>query len=369
MFTVALGEDGAIAQAKAKLESWRAMVEKADDVKARLVLEKLGEVEAKKKAQANMYALLEQFDQCTKSHRAAMDKIQGDILKLERHNQDLMETLKRRRSELEEKTDDFTRLKQKSKIYANIPKTKLQFIEKESNGDKDSGHQIKGVFTISQRPTMLLTGGHALLTFTEEKVASQLLKMAKCSVSCDGAWVDVKPKQFILEPSVKFEIHSDVSKKEVEIFSPPPVTPEERMKDRLEISFSKPSRGGGEVEKVEYDGTSGRGKITFLNTGVAENLALMGKYPVDLDKKVAIQVDPVYSFQLCKFQVFCSTSKRTILLNDIVDIVDEEDLQDYLEIHFQKPNNYGGEIESIKYIPNDNNLQAFFVEDTNETDV
>lgn len=42
---------------------------------------------------------------------------------------------------------------------------------------------------------------------------------------------------------------------------------------------------------------------------------------------------------------------------------DEEDLQDHLEIHFQKPNNSGGEIENIKYISKGKSLQAFFSED------
>lgn len=33
------------------------------------------------------------------------------------------------------------------------------------------------------------------------------------------------------------------------------------------MSFSRPSRGGGEVEKVEYDENTGTGKITFLHPG------------------------------------------------------------------------------------------------------
>lgn len=64
------------------------------------------------------------------------------------------------------------------------------------------------------------------------------------------------------------------------------------------------------------------------------------------------------------FQTFCGRPKRTILLDDIQDMVDEEDLQDHLEIHFQKPSNSGGEIESIKYLSKGNALQAFFCEDT-----
>lgn len=47
---------------------------------------------------------------------------------------------------------------------------------------------------------------------------------------------------------------------------------------------------------------------------------------------------------------------------------DEEDLQDYLEIHFQKPSNSGGEIENIKYISRGKQLQAFFSEEIMDED-
>lgn len=67
------------------------------------------------------------------------------------------------------------------------------------------------------------------------------------------------------------------------------------------------------------------------------------------------------------FQTFCGSPKRTILLDDIEDKEDEEDLQDHLEIHFQKPSNYGGEIESIKYISGGKTLQAFFCDDSLQT--
>ncbi|MEQ2272053.1 hypothetical protein XENORESO_013940, partial [Xenotaenia resolanae] len=63
----------------------------------------------------------------------------------------------------------------------------------------------------------------------------------------------------------------------------------------------------------------------------------------------------------------CGSSMRTILLEGIDDVEDEEDMQDHLEIHFQKPNNSGGEIESIKYISKGKSLQAFFSEDTVDT--
>lgn len=60
--------------------------------------------------------------------------------------------------------------------------------------------------------------------------------------------------------------------------------------------------------------------------------------------------------------------KRTVLLRGIQDVSDEEDMQDHLEIHFQKPSNYGGEVESIKYVPHGKKVRAFFNEDCAEVE-
>ncbi|KAG5283241.1 hypothetical protein AALO_G00039930 [Alosa alosa] len=158
-------------------------------------------------------------------------------------------------------------------------------------------------------------------------------------------------------------VHLNVSKKTVQVSQAPPFLPEERMRDRLEISFSRPSRGGGEVERVSYDKRSGTAEITFLNTGVAERLALRGKYPVDTGREMIVDVAPLYNYRLKKFQTYCGTPKRSILLSGIQDSMEEEDLQDHLEIHFQKPSNYGGEVESIKYVSTGNEVKAFFSED------
>ncbi|XP_071381595.1 N-myc-interactor [Centroberyx affinis] len=359
-------EDGELAKAKRELETWRAKVEKADDVKGRLLLEKHAEDEAKKNAQKDMTALSKKEEECKREFNETMEGIQVEILQLEKGNQHLMDRLKKYQAELESKRAEATKLKQKFKIYAQILDTKVKFTGREREESEHSGHKIQGVFTISQRPAVLLRGGQALITFEEEKVASQILKMPKCSVSCDKMNLDVKPKMLTLEPSVKFEIHLDVFRKELTFSNAPPAMPEERMRDRLEMSFSRPSRGGGEVERVDYDKNTGTGQITFLHTGVAENLTLRGKYHVDLNNEVTVQVGPVCEYQLRKFQTFCGAPKRTILLDDVDDVGDEEDLQDHLEIHFQKPSNYGGEIESIRYTSAGKRLRAFFCEDTAE---
>lgn len=189
-------------------------------------------------------------------------------------------------------------------------------------------------------------------------------------MSCEEQTLDVKPRRIILDPAVKFEIHIDVSKTRIGIRHIPAVLSEERLKDRLELSFSRPSRGGGEVKTVEYDTTSGTGQITFCNSGVAESLALRGRYSVDLDSEVDVLVEPTSTCALRKFQTFCGTPKRTILL-DVIKYVEleedvEEDLAEYLEIHFQKSCNNGGEIDIVKHISGTNTLQAFFCEEREE---
>lgn len=356
-------EDSQLAEAKKELDTWKAKVEKAHDVKSRLILEKLEEEEAKSKAQQEMLDCAKNQEECQKEFNESMKAVQDEIQKLGKRKHDLLDKLMTCQAELKAKRTDSAKLKQKFKIYAQIPDTEVKFTCQNKEESDDNSQSIREVFAISQRPTVPLQGGQALITFEEEKVTSQILKIPKCSVSCENTTLAVKPKRITMDPAVKFEIHLDVSKKELKVSNVPPSIPEERMRDRLEMSFSRPSRGGGEVEKVEYDKNTGTGQITFLHPGVAESLALRGRYRVDLDSEVNVQVGPIYKYELRKFQTFCGTPKRTILLDDIEDMEDEEDLQDHLEIHFQKPSNYGGEIESIKYISKGKALQAFFCED------
>ncbi|XP_056244880.1 N-myc-interactor [Seriola aureovittata] len=350
-------------EAKKDLEIWKIKAEKADDVKSRLIVEKLEEDEAKEKAKQEMLALVEKNNEYQKDFAQSLSSVQDEIGKLAKRKQDLLDKLMRCQAELEAKRAESTKLKQKFKIYALIPDTEVRFTTQDTEETDDNSQPIRGVFTISQRSTVFLQGGQALITFEEEKVASQILKIAKCAVSCDNKSLDVKPKRISMDPVVKFEVHINVSRKEIKVSNVPPSMPEERVRDRLEMSFSRPSRGGGEVEGVEYDANTGTGHVTFLHPGVAESLALRGRHHVDLDSDVNVQVGPIYKYKLRKFQTFCGFPKRTILLDDIGDTSDEEDLQDHLEIHFQKPSNCGGEIESIKYLSGGKAALAFFCEE------
>ncbi|XP_056127329.1 N-myc-interactor [Rhinichthys klamathensis goyatoka] len=356
--------DDEMIAAEAELQKYKDLVESADNERSRLLLEKAAADDEKRKAEAELKAFMDSEEELGEQFKRDFQEVQEEMKSLDRVNQDLKRERDDFRNKLQLKRDESDSLQRKFKIQAKIPVKTVKFtrgLEAEEGDEREDF--VASVFTVTQRPSFRLKGGQALITFEEEKVAEQILRLAKCSVTCDKSKMDVKPYSLSLDPSVKFEVHIKVSKKTIKFRNAPPTLPEERMRDRLELSFSRASRGGGEVEKLEYNKSNGTGRVTFVNTGVAENLSLRGKFCVDTGSDVVVDVLPLYDYQLKKFQTYSGAPNRTVLLGGIQGLMDEEDLQDHLEIHFQKPSNYGGEVENIKYVPDGKELTAFFSED------
>uniref|UniRef100_A0A3P9ITX0 NID domain-containing protein n=1 Tax=Oryzias latipes TaxID=8090 RepID=A0A3P9ITX0_ORYLA len=217
-----------------------------------------------------MLACMKQQESLKEEFTQNMKEVQTELQKLSRRKQDLLEELRRCQEELKAKREESCSLKQTFTICAHIPEAEVRFVapEEESSEESPCGDQlIRGVFTIIQRSGFPLKGGQALLTFEEEKVAAQILRIPRCQVSCDDKSVHVKPRRVTLDSSVKFQVNLNVSRTHLKVFGVPSALPGERTKDRLEVSFSRPSRGGGEVKSVEYDQTTGEGLVTFLHPG------------------------------------------------------------------------------------------------------
>ncbi|KAK1166025.1 N-myc-interactor-like [Acipenser oxyrinchus oxyrinchus] len=354
---------------KKELEQLKTQFEKADTVKSRLLLDKLDQEEHKKQAQDEMMTLAQEEKDFWKALENQKQYLEQEALAIEETNHQLRQQINKQTEKLEFMRSESESLQQKFKITAAIPEKAVKFIgvEKEIPDHKleeDCLH-IQGQFSIIQNPALTLSGGQALITFEEEQVAERILKLARCPVTVDSVKMDVKPSHVALDTAVKFEVQLNVSLKKIEVSNIPPFLPEEMIRDKLELNFSKPSLGGGEVENVEYNKDSGTAVITFLHTGVVERLAMKKTYPFDMGHKVSeVFVSLCTEHRLKKFQTFCGTSRRTVLLSGISDVLDEEDLQDNLEIHFQKPNNYGGEVENIKYNAQGQTTVAYFNEET-----
>lgn len=71
----------------------------------------------------------------------------------------------------------------------------------------------------------------------------------------------------IFQCEMIFQVSVDVSKVKIIVTEIPNGLPEDQMRDKLELSFSKSRNGGGEVESVDYDKQSRSALITFVEPG------------------------------------------------------------------------------------------------------
>ncbi|NWI51313.1 NMI protein, partial [Calyptomena viridis] len=193
----------------------------------------------------------------------------------------------------------------------------------------------------------------ALLTFEDEEVAQRLTKKEKHTVKLDQT-VDVKVMPLKLEMGIRFELSVTISGKKIHVSEIPELPiPEDWMRDKLELNFYKTEQGGGgEIEEVTYDKQSRTAVITFLTPGASKNFVGWTEYPFFANGICyRLSVSPHIDAYVKNFQPYCGVSKKTILLTGIQEMgEDEENIQDMIEIHFQKPSNGGGEIENIKYV-------------------
>uniref|UniRef100_UPI00398E406E N-myc-interactor-like isoform X2 n=1 Tax=Pristiophorus japonicus TaxID=55135 RepID=UPI00398E406E len=275
-------------------------------------------------------------------------------------------------NELQRKRAHCDLLSTKCQIKAVLPEQNIKFTKSEESvpTDKEGDEflKIKCCYTILPKVSLLLQNGQALITFEEEQVANEILKASKHQINLDPGKLNMKVQPIKLDTARKFEIHLDISRKMVKVSKIPDVLPEEQMRDKLEINFSKPSQGGGEVEEIIYDCLSGTAIVTFVEKGVAQRVAERKEYCIIINAETSIwvAVESGIDYSLEKFQTFNGICKRTVLLSDIKSGMEEEELQDKLEIHFQKPSNHGGEVVNIKYVPKDKQLTMYFEEDTAE---
>ncbi|KAK7880245.1 hypothetical protein WMY93_033093 [Mugilogobius chulae] len=343
--------DSELERAKRELQEWKAKVEKADDVKSGLILRKLEEESEKKKVQNALMDLIKKRQEEEKERRERGEKLRAQLSVLTKTRMELMDKLKRTTDRLETSRAEARKLQHRFKICAPLPPCDLEFVRlKQEADDVRADEPIRGCFSVSQQGALLLRGGQALITFEEERVVSQILQMDSCLVSFDDQTLEVKPKRIRTEPIVQFEIELLVSRCHVDVSEVVSLMSKQQVEQCLALSFSRPSRGGAEVQKVELDQRQGRARVQFLSPGVSESLCVRAEHLVDLESQTKVKVSPVYEHRLHKFQSFCGAPKRTLLLDNVRDTGDAEEVQDQLEIHFQKPSNGGGEIEHTRYV-------------------
>lgn len=238
-----------------------------------------------------------------------------------------------------------------SQIKEDIPETKMKFTSLENPEDDSRFSNISCSFQVSSQVPYELQKGEALITFEEEEVAQNVIRMEKHHVQIMDIGVEVMAKPVPLNSGVRFQVSVGVSKMKVKVTEIPDELPESQMRDKLELSFCKSRNGGGEVECVEYDKQAGSAVITFVETGVADRILKKKDYPLYINQDChKVVVSPYMETHLKKFQVFSGISKRTVLLTGMEELcpMDEEIVGDYVNIHFQRTKNGGGEVDMVK---------------------
>ncbi|XP_030889656.1 interferon-induced 35 kDa protein isoform X3 [Leptonychotes weddellii] len=125
---------------------------------------------------------------------------------------------------------------------------------------------------------------------------------------------------------------------------------EEELLDKLEIFFGKTRNGGGDVESREL--LRGGVVLGFTKDAVAQYLCRVGQFTVPLGKcKCPVRVSPYLSGEIQKAEIAFRPVPQSVLVLNIPDVLDGPELQDILEIHFQKPSRGGGEVEALRVVP------------------
>ncbi|XP_059414036.1 interferon-induced 35 kDa protein homolog [Carassius carassius] len=274
-------------------------------------------------------------------------------------NADLQTEILKVKEELHNLDQRNTSLKKQTEISTAVPERRVVF----RGNTKEGAHAVS--FDVKPRIVYPMEGGTALITFEEEDVAQKILNLKDHSVQLGDCTITVqaKPIQFLVPEYVEME--TQVCPRRILVSNLPKEEPEEKVLDKLDIHFSRTRNGGGEVEDKDMLHDSGTVVITFVDDNIAKGLSDKQDHEVDFGKrKYRVKVTPFLNGEISQMSICDSVCLRTVLLTGIPDIMDKDNLQDNLEIHFQKSANGGGEVEGIIYNPPGHTTLALFDEDS-----
>ncbi|XP_027035171.2 interferon-induced protein 35 [Tachysurus fulvidraco] len=250
-------------------------------------------------------------------------------------------------------------LKQQTEVSTAVPEKKVVF-----NGETAEEADALS-FDVKPHIVYPMEGGTAFITFEEEDVAEKILALKEHVVHLGECSITVRaePVQFLVPASV--EMDTQVCPHRILISNLPKKEYMDRILDKLEIHFSKSRYGGGEVEEIDMLEDSGNVVIKFIDSTIAKGLTDNQMHEIELDKgkRHKVKVTPFLNGEITLLKTCNTTCNKTVLLTGIPDVMEKDNLQDLLEIHFQKSANSGGEVDAIVYNPVGGRTFAVFEED------
>lgn len=197
-----------------------------------------------------------------------------------------------------------------------------------------------------------LSGGSALVIFDDPKVAKQVLRQKEHRIQLEECRLRVQVQPVELPMVTTIQVSTKMSGRRVLVSGFPANLKlrEEELLDKMEIFFGKTKIGGGDVEtrKLLHGGVM----LGFAKDEVAQNLCRIGQFKVPLGgQQFPLKVCPYMSGEIQKAEIKSQPVPQAVLVLNIPDVLDSSELQDVLQVHFQKPTRGGGEVEALTVVP------------------
>ncbi|XP_026881477.1 interferon-induced 35 kDa protein homolog [Electrophorus electricus] len=324
-----------------------------------------------KEASDNNVKFAQQFQQRSAQLRKNLEEEEKKHNEALKKDQERLESVKKEKNklmlELIEMEQDLTKmnetnhiLKQQTEVSTAVPEKKVVF--------KGETCEVAQSLSFDVKPNIVypMEGGTALITFEDAQVAEKILSLMDHVVEIGDCSITVQAKTVNFLVPTYVEMDTQVCPRRILVSNLPKEEAEERILDKLEIHFSKSRNGGGEVEEIDMLHDSGNVVVTFIDGSVSKGLTdkLIHEVEMERGKKHKVKATPFLNGEITFFQTHYTVCKKTVLLTGIPAIMEQENLQDLLEIHFQKTANSGGEVDAIVYNPVGHSTLAVFEEDS-----
>ncbi|KAJ7345760.1 hypothetical protein JRQ81_001710 [Phrynocephalus forsythii] len=347
------------------LEEWKEELVKAEKRKAEMLFSKLAADENKRKVQDE----LEKLKDLDFKKRALLESHKSNLSLINKQNAELRKENEFLKSKCESVSAQCEELVRSLRVQKRIPEEKIKCRRLENIATEDPYMNISYLFHVVPKIPFKLSQGEALITFEEESVAQEVIRRRSHCVDLENEKVFLQALPVALETGVTFELHVKIPQKKIQVSDIPDVKlPEEWMRDKLELCFWK-KKLGGEVQNITYDQRSHMALITFSQPIAANDIAKHGPYSIHaVGWNWPLTVSPITQAHLEKFHKFSGISRKTVLLRGIqTEEEDDENVEDMIAIHFQKPSNGGGEVEKVKYVRKGTKIAYFENDNTSYT--
>nr|XP_014350028.1 PREDICTED: interferon-induced 35 kDa protein [Latimeria chalumnae] len=257
---------------------------------------------------------ISEFEKSIEDQKHASEKrnklLQRKLEEQQREHRKLCEMKEHITEEMAEVDKVMSKLGEQHKVSACVPEKKMHFAGTFLKEDSGSSFDVK------PRVLYPVNGGTALVTFEDAEVAQNILALKDHEIELGECRIKVAASPVTLPTPAYIEV-------------------------RLNLVLPTPNSATYKLNNIEYG-----------NSGI---LTLLCK-----------EINHLAGILL--LQIAVSISEKTVQLQGIPDVMDEDSLQDNLEIHFQKPSNGGGEVDTFLYIPQGKSAIAVFEEDVQTPD-